>query len=198
MKNRNQRTLDLALLGLFSALIVLMSFTPLGYLHVGLVEITFIAIPVALGAILLDPTKGAILGAVFGITSFIQCFGFSAFGAALLSINPILTFILCLVPRVLMGWLGGLVFKALRGKNETLAATVTCLVTPLINTVLFTGLLILFFWNTDYIQGLAGGRNILAFIPFFVGLNGLLETAACLVIGTAASKALLVVKKKLG
>jgi len=200
MKNRNERTLRLALLGLFTALIILMSFTPLGYLRTAGVEITFLAIPVALGAILLGPTDGAILGGIFGITSFIQCFGFSAFGTTLLGINPIFTFILCLVPRILMGWLGGLTFKAINGggKRELLASSVTSLVTPLVNTVLFTGLLILFFWNSDYIQELSGGRNILAFIPLFVGVNGLLETVACLIIGTAAGKALLAVQKHIG
>ena len=200
MKNRNQRILRLAMMGLFAALIVIMSFTPLGYLRTAGVEITFLAIPVALGAILLGPTGGAILGGIFGISSFITCFGFSAFGTTLFGINPLYTFILCLVPRILMGWIGGLVFKAINngGKRELLASSVTCIVTPLINTILFTTLLILFFWNSDFIQGLSGGRNILAFIPFFVGINGILETVACFIIGTAAGKALLAAQKRIG
>ncbi len=203
MKNRNKRILRLAMMGLFAALIVLMSFTPLGYLRTAGVEITFLAIPVALGAILLGPTGGAVLGGIFGISSFLTCFGFSAFGTMLFGINPVYTFILCIVPRVLMGWIGGLVFKAVNGdgtdgKRELLASSVACVVTPLINTILFTGLLILFFWNTEFIQGLAGGRNILAFVPFFVGINGLLETVACFIIGTAAGKALLAAQKRIG
>ena len=36
-------------------------------------EITLIVIPVAVGAVTLGPAAGAILGGVFGITSFIQC-----------------------------------------------------------------------------------------------------------------------------
>ena len=46
---------------------------------------------VVIGAIILGPTAGAILGGVFGITSFIQCFGISAFGTLLFGINPVLT-----------------------------------------------------------------------------------------------------------
>lgn len=200
MKNRNQHILRLAMMGLFAALIVIMSFTPLGYLRTAGVEITFLAIPVALGAILLGPTGGAILGGIFGISSFITCFGFSAFGTMLFGINPILTFILCIVPRVLMGWIGGLVFKAINNgeKRELLASSAACIVTPLVNTILFTGLLILFFWNTEFIQGLAGGRNILAFIPFFVGINGILETVACFIVGTAVGRALLAAQKRIG
>ncbi len=199
MKNRNERTVRLAITGLFTALIILMAFTPLGYLRTAGAEITFIVIPVALGAILLGPTGGALLGGIFGLTSFIQCFGFSAFGATLLSINPFFTAVVCLVPRVILGWAAGLIFKAIN-KNENrelVACGAACLAAPLINTVLFTGLLILFFWNTDYIQGLSGGRNILAFVPFFVGLNGALEAAACFILGTAVGKALLAVKKRI-
>lgn len=199
MKNRNQRILRLALMGLFAALIVIMSFTPLGYLRTAGVEVTFLAIPVALGAILLGPTGGAVLGGIFGLTSFFTCFGTSAFGTALFGIDPLLTFLLCLIPRVLMGWLGGLTFKSIsgEGRRELLASSVTCIITPLINTISFTGLLVLFFWNTDFIQGISGGRSILAFIPFFVGINGLLEAAACFIIGTAAGKALLAAQKRI-
>ena len=199
MKNRNERTVRLAILGLFTALIILMAFTPLGYLRTFGAEITFIVIPVALGAVLLGPTGGAILGGVFGLTSFIQCFGLSQFGAALLAFNPFFAAITCIIPRILVGWVAGLIFKALNKdeKHELIACGAACLAAPLLNTILFTGSLILFFWNSDYIQGLSGGRNILAFIPFFVGLNGLLEAAACFIIGTAAGKALLAVQKRI-
>lgn len=199
MKNRNERIVRLAIIGLFSALILLMSFTPLGYLRTAGAEITFILIPVALGAVLLGPTGGAILGGIFGLTSFIQCFGFSAFGAALLTFNPVYAAIVTIVPRIIVGWLAGVIFQAINKneKRELFACGAACLAAPLLNTILFVGFLLLFYWNSDYIQGLAGGRNILAFVPFFVGLNGLLEAAACFIIGTAAGKALLAVQKKI-
>ena len=65
---------------MLSAIIVLMAFTPLGYLQIGPVKMTFIMIPVAVGAMTLGEKTGAFLGLVFGITSFIQCFGLDAFG----------------------------------------------------------------------------------------------------------------------
>ena len=34
----------------------------------------------------------------------------SPFGVALMAINPFYTFILTMVPRILMGWLSGLIF----------------------------------------------------------------------------------------
>ena len=104
---RKAKTLFLAQNAVLAAIVVLMAFTPIGYLRLGAVETTFIMIPVAVGAIALGEKSGAFLGLVFGISSFIQCFGISPFGAALLQINPIFTFIMCLVPRILMGYLCG-------------------------------------------------------------------------------------------
>lgn len=88
MSNNSVKIRKMVILAMLTAVIILMTFTPLGYLKLPFVEISFLMLPVALGAILLGPVAGAILGTVFGITSFIQCFGASALGAMLLSINP--------------------------------------------------------------------------------------------------------------
>jgi uncharacterized membrane protein len=182
-------------LALFTAIIILMAFTPIGYIKTPGLEITLIVVPVAVGAIVMGPVSGAILGGVFGITSFIQCFGMSAFGAMLLGINPVGTFIVCIVPRVLMGWLTGLIFIALKKWDKTKAVSyaVASLAGPLLNTLFFMSTLILFFYKTEFIQGIAssmGTNNVFAFIGAFVGVNGLIEAGVCFVLGTAISKAL--------
>ena len=84
-------------------------------------SITFLTVPVAVAAMILGPKGGAICGAAFGITSLMQCFGTSAFGAMLLGINPFGTVFTCIVPRILEGLLSGLIFKAVRSKNKNLA-----------------------------------------------------------------------------
>ena len=173
---RKAKTLFLAQNAVLAAIVVLMAFTPIGYLRLGAVEMTFIMIPVAVGAISLGEKSGAFLGLVFGISSFIQCFGMSPFGAALLQINPIFTFIMCLVPRVLMGYLCGIIYKALCKVKKGVAVVVASFSAPVINTALFVASLILLFGKTDYIMGMrAGTENIWAFLIAFVGLNGLLE-----------------------
>ena len=69
----NQKKLqDLTLTAVLAALVLLMSFTPLGYLKVGFVSITFLTIPVAIGAMVVGPGAGLFLGTLFGITSLIQ------------------------------------------------------------------------------------------------------------------------------
>ena len=150
--------LKMVQMAILIAIMLILAFTPLGYLKFGLIEITLMVIPVAVGAIVLGPLCGAILGGVFGITSFIQCFGFSAFGAFVLGINPWLTFITCLVPRILCGWLSGLIFQALKkiDKTKIVSYVVASLSTALLNTIFFVGCVVLFFWNNDsFLTGMA-------------------------------------------
>lgn len=196
MKTNTKQLVQLALL---TAVILVMAFTPLGYLKTPGLEITFIVIPVAIGAILLGPKGGLILGAVFGMTSFVQSFT-SPLGEILLSINPIGTFITCFVTRTLVGWLTGLVYAVLKkGKAEKAAVWAANLSCPLLNTILFMSSLVLFFYNSDSIQGIAanlGATNPFLFVILFVGINGLVEAVTCFLLGSIVSKALLHLKNR--
>jgi uncharacterized membrane protein len=199
--NVQGRTAQLVRLAVLAAIILIMAYTPLGYLRTAGLEISFLTIPVVIGAIIIGPAGGAILGGVFGITSFLQCFGASVFGATLLAINPFYTFVVTIVARVLMGWITGLIFKGLQkiDKTKLLSFGAASLIGPLLNTFFFMGFLILFFYQTDYIQGFVtamGAKSVLTFIVMFVGLQGLVEALVCFVASTAISKALFVVTKK--
>ena len=106
MKSNKFTTTQLTMLGLMAGILLLMAYTPLGYLNIGPLAISFNVIPVAICAVVLGPTGGAIAGAIFGITSFLQCIGVggtSAMGATLFSISPVLAFIQRFVPRFLDG-----------------------------------------------------------------------------------------------
>ena len=173
---RKTKTLILTQNAVLASIVVLMAFTPIGYLRIGAVEMTFIMIPVAVGAITLGKKSGAFLGLVFGVSSFIQCFGMSPFGAALLQINPIFTLIMCLVPRVLMGYLCGVIYKLLAKAKKGIAVIIASFSAPVINTILFIASLMIFFGKTDFIMGMrAGTENLMAFLIAFVGLNGVME-----------------------
>ena len=97
------RTRYLVELALMVTIIFVMAFTPLGYFRTLGLSITFLTVPVAVGAMILGPLGGAICGLAFGITSFMQCFGMGAFGTMLFSINPLGTAVVCIVPRLLEG-----------------------------------------------------------------------------------------------
>lgn len=112
-------TKKIVILGLMTALLLLFSFTPIGTIPVGPLSITLNIIPIAIAAIALGPTGGLVIGSVFGILSFLQCFGIgipSGMGATLFSINPLLAFIQRFVPRALDGLLIGQIHKGLSGK----------------------------------------------------------------------------------
>lgn len=69
MKNtHSQKTLFMVELALMVAIIFIMAFTPLGYFQTMGLSITFLTVPVAVGAIILGPKGGAICGLAFGIT----------------------------------------------------------------------------------------------------------------------------------
>lgn len=187
------KTTQLAILGLMTGVLLLMAYTPLGYLNIGPLAITFNMIPVAICAITLGPAGGAIAGAVFGLTSFLQCIGVggtSAMGAILFEINPILAFIQRFVPRLLDGFLLGYIFRALHKHNTYMACAVTGFFSAFLNTLFFMTALVVLFGNTSYMQELMGGKNVLVFICTFVGVNAVVEMLASTIISAAVGTAL--------
>ena len=189
MRARNQsvQIRQMVLAALLMAIIAVMGFTPIGYIKIGpLLEITFLMIPVAIGAVSMGKGWGTFLGGVFGMTSFIQCFTVSPFGAALLGINPVYTFIVCMVPRLLVGFLSGLIFEALSKVDKTriVSFAVATASAALVNTVGFISLLVLFFANTEAVG------DPVNLITTTLIVNSILELVVCCIVGTALGKTL--------
>lgn len=131
---KNEKTYELVLTALFTAIIVIMAFTPLGYIPLVVINATIIHIPVILGALFLGPKKGAFLGFVFGLTSFINN-TIKAATASAFVFSPVLAYnvvgvsgifkslYICFVPRILVGvvpyfvWL--LIRRIVKGENKT-------------------------------------------------------------------------------
>ena len=197
---QNLKTRKMTLGSILIAVIILMSFTPLGYLRIPAlaIEITFIVIPVAVGALLLGKYWGALLGGIFGITSFIQCFTGSVFGAALIAENAVFTFILCMIPRILMGFLVGLFIeiysKAAKSEGtKTVGYILGSVIAPLLNTVFFLLFLIVFFRNSDLSSiGLPfADMKLWDILVVLVSINSAIEIVSCGIIGFALSKVIL-------
>lgn len=183
---------DLTLTAVLAALVLLMSFTPLGYLKIGFVSITFLTIPVAIGAMVVGPRSGLFLGTLFGITSLIQAIMGDAFGQMLLSMNPFLTGVLCIVPRALMGFLTGVLFKLYRKwiKGEKVLPMIAGGATAsLLNTILFIGGLIGFYLIYRNDPNFAE-TTVWGIILSVLTLNVLIELVTGIVVSAAASRAL--------
>lgn len=130
---KNEKTYELVLTALFTAIIVIMAFTPLGYIPLVVINATIIHIPVILGALFLGPKKGAFLGFVFGLTSFINN-TFKAATASAFVFSPVLAYnvvgvsgifkslYICFVPRILVGivpyFIYLLIRRAVRGEQK--------------------------------------------------------------------------------
>lgn len=126
-EQRSDRVRKLAVTALFSAIIFLMAFTPIGFIHLGVIKATIVHVPVIIGSILLGPRIGALLGGVFGLTSFIN----NTMTPALLSFafSPLIpvpglgrgslwALAVCFVPRVLVGVAPYYVDRAMRSLRE--------------------------------------------------------------------------------
>ena len=199
MKNTNTKTLTRV--ALLVAIELVMKLVGLGSVPVGPLYMSFLTLPIAVGAITMGPAVGALLGGVFGAVSFYDAItGASAMTGALFQVSPLNTFILCVGMRVLMGLCCGLIFKALQklDKSRTWSYILSAMTAPALNTLFFMGYIVLAFYQTDYVQSLVfakGASNPLMVVVLLVGVQGVVEAIVCSVAGTAVASG---VKKALG
>ena len=158
-------------------------------------NITFNMIPVAVAGIVMGPTGGAVMGGIFGLISFAQCFGLfipSAMGAALVAQSgAFLNFLHRFGTRVLMGVLAALAFRPVSGKTNFYAGcAVTGFLSAFLNTLFFMGFLVLIFQGTPYMQEKMAGRGFIAYVIAAVGVNGLVEMAVATAVTGAVGAAL--------
>ena len=183
----------MTIMALMTAVLLIFACTPIGTIPIGPLSISMNMIPVAICAVAMGPAGGAAAGAIFGLLSFLQCFGIgipSGMGIILVGINPFLAFIQRFVPRLLDGLLLGYIFRAVNKKNVYVACAVTGFFSAFLNTVFFMTALVLLFGNTEYVQGLIAGRNIIVFICAFVGVNAVVEMVVATLITGAVGSAL--------
>lgn len=137
--NAQLKTNELVLTGLFTAIIIIMAFTPLGYIPLVVINATIIHIPVILGSLFCGPKKGAFLGFVFGFTSCLKAtivggtlssFVFSpVLAASLVGTSGIFkSLFIAFVPRILVGVIPYFVYigikKVLASEKKNLWGTV--------------------------------------------------------------------------
>lgn len=187
MSNTNTKVRQITLTAILAAIILLMAFTPLGYLRIGPMSITLLVIPVVIGGMTLGPVHGAFLGAVFGATSLAQCFMGDVSGAAMFAANAAGTVIACFIPRILIGVVAGLLFPFLMKttKKSAIAFIGTAVAGTLTNSILFITLVVAFFKDSV----LGGGSFWAIFVSFF-SVNVAVELIVGIVVSAALSAVL--------
>lgn len=194
MNNKTTNVRYLAQLALLAAIEVVMKLMGLGSVPVGPLYMSFLTVPIAVGAMNMGPTAGAILGGVFGCVSFKDALAGGGMTGMFFQISPINTFVLCVVMRVLMGWCVGLLFRVLRrvDHKKSWSYFVGALSAPLLNTIFFMGYIVLVFYKTDYIQervASLGAANPLMFVVLLVGVQGLIEIIVGCAVGGVLARA---------
>ncbi len=208
------KTKGMAQVALFAALIILMSFTPfLGYIPLGFTRATIIHIPVIIGSLLLGPKKGAGLGFVFGLTSFINntinptvtSFVFTPFYSLGEFSGGAGSLIICFIPRILVGVVPFYVYHWIRkmqkkGEVSTIGLALAGISGALVNTLLVMNLIFLFFRDAyAAANGVAVGA-VYGFILSIIGINGVPEAIVAGIITVLIGRVLLNknVRAKLG
>ncbi len=205
----NRRKLHtLTQMGLLTGIMIVMSFTPLGYLSLGFMNATTMHVPVILGACLLGPKKGALLGGLFGITSVVRAtleptitsFVFTPFYSLNENFHgsPV-SLIVAILPRICIGLVAGLVFQSVLNwrKNPSLALLLAGIAGSLTNTIGVMGLIYLLFGEQYAAATEQAADLLLLAIMSVVCINGIPEAIIAALLTLAVGKALLVATGKI-
>ena len=203
MENKKTNVKLLSQMALLTALMLVLAFTPLGFIPLGFMNATTMHIPVILGACLLGPKMGGVLGGVFGVTSVIRAtltpnltsFVFTPF----YSFNPDfhgswMSLIVAILPRVLIGVVAGYAFRGLMKVSHGRAAVslpIAGFIGSMVNTIGVMGLIYLLFGEQYAMAGGMAHNLLFKVIMGVVGMNGVPEAIIAAVLTLAVGKALM-------
>ncbi|MDR3766885.1 MAG: ECF transporter S component [Butyricicoccus sp.] len=206
MKQKKMDVRYMAQLALMAAIVILLANTPLGLIQLPIIKATTVHIPVILGAILLGPMAGGILGAVFGICSLVSntlaptllSFAFSPFLSTTGLPGAVKAVWISVGCRVLIGVVAGWLWILL-GKIKVpslVALPITGFVGAMVNTVTVMGSIYVLF-----AQQYAEAQNVALTAVFglvmgTVTASGIPEAIAAAVLVAVIGKALLLALRK--
>ena len=183
----------LAVMGLLTALIIVLQFVGLALRPTGFFNITLCLLPIIVGAALYGIGAGAWLGFVFGAITLTDA-------ALFLAVNIPATILVCILKGTLAGLAAGLVFRLLEKKNVYIATFTAGIVCPVVNTGVFVLGCLAFFMPAIAELGAANGfDNAVEFL--FVGMitvNFFVELAVNLVLGSGIAVIIRLGRRMLG
>ena len=174
------------------AIIFLLAFTPLGYLVIGPIAATTIQMPVIMG-----PTAGAILGGFFGLSALLKVItmpGADLFATTIMTYSPFLYIVIAMIPRILMGWLAGLLAVGLKkmsfDKSGMVGYAITGFVGSMLNTIFYLGALWLLASNVVATYYGIDVSGVGAMVMTVATTAGIPEAIVSCIVVAAVSKAL--------
>ncbi len=175
MNNTTRGTMKLTGLGIFSAIIIVLSIF-CTFVKFGPVNITLALAPMVIGGAVYGAASGAILGFVFSLVTLLAgVMGWDGgFVMLLMGVNPLATLAVIFIKGTAAGWLASLTYRIIEKRSPHTAALWAGMVCPVVNTGFFLLGMYLFFLPT--LEAMAGGQNLIAFMVFgLCGINFVVE-----------------------
>ena len=207
MKTQKHDTRWMVSVALMAAIVIVLANTPLGMIQLPIIKATTVHIPVIIGAILLGPSAGAILGAVFGICSLISntmaptllSFAFSPFMSTSGIPGAIKAIWISVGCRMLIGIAAGWLWIALEKLkvNQLVALPVAGFVGSMVNTITVMGS-IYFLFAQQYAEAReVAVTAVWGLVMGTVTASGIPEAIAAAVLVLAVGKVLIQVFKRM-
>lgn len=203
MQTKKKDLRYLTQLALLIGVIIVLANTPLGMIQLPIIKATTIHIPVILGAVLLGPAAGAVLGATFGVCSMVSntvaptllSFAFSPFLSTTGLAGAAKTIWISVGCRILIGVAAGWLWIALKRVkvNDLIALPVVGFIGSMVNTALVMGSIYFLF-----AQQYAEAKNVALTAVFglvmgTVTASGVPEAIVAAILVAVIGKALLAV-----
>lgn len=201
MNRKKMDTRYMATLAMFCGILLVMGATGIGFIPLPVIKATTMHIPVILGAVLLGPAAGAVLGGVFGLCSIwanttspgLLAFAFSPFMTTEGLPGVLKSLWIALGCRILLGVIAGWLWKGMKRvlKQDYLALPVTAAIATISHTILVMGSIYLLL-----AQQYAQAKNVAITAVFglvmsTVTASGIPEAIIAAVLVTVIGKALL-------
>ena len=201
MKTKRTDTRRMAMLAMLCAVLLVMGMMGIGFIPLPVIKATTMHIPVILGAVLLGPAAGGVLGALFGLCSIwanttspgLLAFAFSPFMSTEGLVGVLKSLWIALGCRILLGVMAGWLWKGLHKllKKDYLALPITAALATLCHTILVMGSIYLLLAQ-QYAQAKNVGISaVFGLILATVTASGIPEAIAAAILVTVIGKALL-------
>lgn len=207
MKTKKHDTRWMVSVALMAAIVIVLANTPLGMIQLPIIKATTVHIPVILGAILLGPGAGAILGAVFGVCSLVSntmaptllSFAFSPFLSTTGIPGALKAIWISVGCRILIGVAAGwlwVLFTKIK-LNQFIALPIVGFVGSMVNTVTVMGS-IYFLFAQQYVEAKEVALTaVFGLVMGTVTASGIPEAIAAAILVLALGKVLVVVFRKM-
>ena len=207
MKTKKHDTRWMVSVALMAAIVIVLANTPLGMIQLPIIKATTVHIPVILGAILLGPGAGAILGAVFGICSLVSntmaptllSFAFSPFLSTTGIPGALKAIWISVGCRILIGVVAGwlwVLFTKIK-LNQFIALPIVGFVGSMVNTVTVM-VSIYFLFAQQYAEAKEVALTaVFGLVMGTVTASGIPEAIAAAILVLALGKVLVVVFRKM-